>query len=75
MKPNTLTAAAAASPTSLSLTTLPTAKIVRHPQAKKKVRDEKLMTPPDEETIERLNTLAKQHPFCIRHKGTNSSLL
>jgi len=75
MKPNTLTAATAATPVSSSLTALPTAKIVRHPQAKKKLQEEVLLSPPDEETIERLNTLAKQHPFCIRHKGTNSSLL
>ena len=72
MKPNTLTATA--NSVSSSLTVLPTAKIVRHPQAKK-VKDEVLMSPPDEETVRRLNVLAKQHPFCIRHRGTNSILL
>jgi len=74
MKPNALTAATAANPISSSLTALSSAKIVRHPQAKK-VQEKALLTPPDEATIERLNMLAKQHPFCIRHKGTNSSLL
>ena len=72
MKPNTLTATV--NPVSSSLTALPTAKIVRHPQAKK-VKDEVLLSPPDEETVHRLNVLAKQHPFCIRHRGTNSILL
>ena len=72
MKPNTATATVTS--VSSSLTALPTAKIVRHPQAKK-ATDEVLLTPPDEETIRRLNVLAKQHPFCIRHKGTNGILL
>ena len=72
MKPNTATATVP--PVSSSLTALPTAKIVRHPQAKK-AKDEVLLTQPDEETVRRLNVLAKQHPFCIRHKGTNSILL
>jgi len=74
MKPNTFAAATAANSISPSLTALSSAKIVRHPQAKK-VKEEVLLTPPDEATIERLNMLAKQHPFCIRHKGTDSSLL
>lgn len=72
MKPNTLTASA--NLVSPSLTALPTAKIVRHPQAKK-LKDTPLMSPPDEETIRRLNLLAKQYPFCIRHRGNNSNLL
>ena len=72
MKPNALTATV--NSVSSSLTALPTAKIVRHPQAKK-AKDDLLRTPPDEETIQRLNSLAKQHPFCIRHRGTNSQLL
>jgi hypothetical protein len=72
MKPNTLTATV--NSVSSSLTALPTAKIVRHPQAKK-AKGDLMLTPPDEETIQRLNSLAKQHPFCIRHKGTNNSLL
>ncbi|MDO6430948.1 hypothetical protein Q4E93_10145 [Flavitalea sp. BT771] len=72
MKPNALTATV--NSVSSSLTALPTAKIVRHPQAKK-AKDNVLLTPPDEETIQRLNLLAKQYPFCIRHKGTNSILL
>jgi hypothetical protein len=72
MKPNALTATVTS--VSSTLTALPTARIVRHPQAKK-TKDELLLTPPDEETILRLNFLAKQHPFCIRHKGTNNLLL
>jgi hypothetical protein len=72
MKPNTVTATA--NSLSSPLTALPTAKIVRHPQAKK-LSDVPLLSPPDEETIRRLNLLAKQHPFCIRHRGNNSSLL
>ena len=72
MKPNTLTATVnSVSPT---LTALPTAKIVRHPQAKQ-LKDTPLLSPPDEETIHRLNLLAKQYPFCIRHRGNNSNLL
>lgn len=70
MKPNTLPVSSVSS----TLTALPTAKIVRHPQAKK-VQGEALQSPPDEETIRRLNTLAKQHPFCVRHRGTDNSLL
>jgi len=72
MKPNALTAKVKS--VSSSLTALPTAKIVRHPQAKK-AKDDLMLTPPDEETIQRLNFLAKQYPFCIRHKGTNKVLL
>ena len=72
MKPNTATATATS--VSSSLTALPTAKIVRHPQAKK-AKDDLMLQQPDEETVRRLNVLAKQHPFCIRHRGTNSSLL
>lgn len=72
MKPNTLTATV--NPVSSALTALPTAKIVRHPQAKK-LKDNLLLSPPDEETIKRLNLLAKQHPFCIRHRGNNNHLL
>ena len=70
MKPNTVTVNSISSP----LTALPTAKIVRHPQAKK-LKDTSFLSPPDEETIRRLNLLAKQYPFCIRHRGNNSNLL
>ena len=72
MKPNTLTATA--EPVSSPLTALPTAKIVRHPQAKK-LKGSLLLSPPDEETIRRLNHLAGQYPFCIRHRGNNNHLL
>lgn len=72
MKPNVVTVT---TPTvSLPLTALPTAKIVRHPSSKMEVEGH-LLTPPDEETLKRLNVLAKQHPFCIMHKGSNSPLL
>jgi hypothetical protein len=72
MKPNVVTATASVSST---LTALPTAKIVRHPRAKRDLDEIPLLTPPDEETLKRLNFLAKQFPFCIRHRGSNSPLL
>jgi hypothetical protein len=72
MKPNVV-AATASIPNSSPLTALPTAKIVQHPRAAKNIK--KTLTPPDEETLNRLNVLAKQFPFCIRHRGTNSPLL
>ena len=74
MKPNVIpvTAASANSP----LTVLPTAKIVRHPRSKK-MREEEMplirldsaLDPPDEETLRRLNAIARQYPFCILHRG------
>jgi len=72
MKPNvvSVTTPSASSP----LTALPTAKIVRHPRSKIEL-EAPLMPPPDEETLRRLNVLAKQHPFCRLHKGSNSPLL
>jgi hypothetical protein len=76
MKPNVVTATTAS--VSSSLTVLPTAKIVRHPRAKRDLSENaqlSSLTPPDEETLKRLNFLAKQFPFCIRHRGSNSPLL
>ena len=74
MKPNVIpvTSASANSP----LTVLPTAKIVRHPRSKR-VREEDMplirldssLDPPDEETLRRLNAIARQYPFCILHRG------
>jgi hypothetical protein len=74
MNPNVIpvTSASANSP----LTVLPTAKIVRHPRSKK-LREEDLplirldspLDPPDEETLRRLNAIARQYPFCILHRG------
>lgn len=65
----------ASSPVSPSLTAaLPTAKIVRHPRSKK-LKDDAAQQQPDEETIARLNAIAKQYPFCATRKGTNSRLL
>ena len=74
MKPNVVTAN---SSISSPLTVLPTAKIVRHPRAKKEMEESNYseVAIPSEETLWRLNMLAKQHPFCIRHRGTNSPLL
>ena len=72
MKPNVVTVTTTS--VSMPLTALPTAKIVRHPSSKMEIEEHKL-TPPDEETLKRLNVLAKQHPFCIMHKGSNSPLL
>ena len=71
MKPNVVTVTTPS--VSTSLTALPTAKIVRHPSSK--LEQDHQHTPPDEETLRRLNVLAKQHPFCIMHKGSNSPLL
>ena len=74
MKPNVIpvTSASANSP----LTVLPTAKIVRHPRSKKMreedmplVRLDSSLDPPDEETLRRLNAIARQYPFCILHRG------
>ncbi len=69
MKSNTATT----SPANSLLVAFSTARIVRHPRAKKA----KAATPPppDEETLARLNAMARQHPFCILHKGTNNKLL
>jgi hypothetical protein len=72
MKPNVVTAT---TNVSSQLTVLPTAKIVRHPRAKRDMEDVPELAPPDEETLKRLNVLAKQFPFCIRHRGSNSPLL
>jgi hypothetical protein len=72
MKPNVV-AATASNSSSSQLTALPTAKIVQHPRAAKIIK--KTLTPPDEETLKRLNVLANQFPFCIRHRGTNSPIL
>jgi hypothetical protein len=74
MKPNVIpvTSASASSP----LTVLPTAKIVRHPRSKKLreedmplIRMDSSLDPPDEETLRRLNAIARQYPFCILHRG------
>jgi hypothetical protein len=74
MKSNTATT----SPANSLLVAFSTARIVRHPRAKK-VKAEKVVAasppPPDEETLARLNAMARQHPFCIRHKASNNKLL
>jgi hypothetical protein len=78
MKPNVIPVTSAS--TNSPLTVLPTAKIVRHPRSKK-LREEDLplvrldsrldppLDPPDEETLRRLNAIARQYPFCILHRG------
>jgi hypothetical protein len=60
------------SPVSSPLTVLPTAKIVKHPRSQK---NEEAPPPPDEETILRLNAMAKQYPFCVRHRANYFSEL
>jgi hypothetical protein len=55
----------------LTLTVLPTAKIVRHPQSRIMQEEDPSVDPPDEETLKRLNAMAKQHPFCILHRGNH----
>lgn len=70
MKPNAISA----NPVPITFgTVLPTAKIITHPRSKK-VNEESSVTPPDEETLLRLNAMARQHPFCIRHKGKDNLL-
>jgi hypothetical protein len=70
MKFNTATTS---TPANSLLVAFSTARIVRHPRARKV----KAVSPPppDEETLARLNAIARQHPFCIRHKATNNKLL
>jgi hypothetical protein len=74
MNPNVIPVTTA--PANSPLTVLPTAKIVRHPRSKK-LREEEMplicldshLDPPDEETLRRLNAIARQYPFCILHRG------
>jgi len=51
------------------LTAHPIAKIVRHPQSKSLHVEKISVDPPDEETVIRLNAMARQYPFCIEHRG------
>lgn len=67
MKPSIIPA----NPVSSPLSVLPTAKIVKHPRSKK----EEVPLPPDEETILRLNAMAKEYPFCVRHRANYFSQL
>jgi hypothetical protein len=77
MKPNVVTTKTEAKPVGSPLTPLTTAKIVSLSRAKKENKEveEPPLAPPDEETLKRLNILAKQHPFCTVHRGSNSPLL
>jgi len=70
MKPNVIPviSASANSP----LTAVPTARIVQHPRSKKMREEGKSLIsldPPDEETLRRLNAIARQYPFCVLHRG------
>jgi hypothetical protein len=49
------------------------ARVVAHPLSKK--AEESSIAPPDEETLLRLNAMARQYPFCIRHRTNNFSTL
>jgi hypothetical protein len=71
MKPSIVPAKRTTSASS-PLTVLPTAKIVRHPDSKKIQENEFPVDPPDEETLKRLNAMAKQYPFCILHRGPHN---
>jgi hypothetical protein len=77
MKPNVVTTKTEAKPVGSPLTPLTTAKIVSlsRPKKENKEVEEPPLAPPDEETLKRLNILAKQHPFCTVHRGSNSPLL
>jgi type III secretory pathway lipoprotein EscJ len=83
MKPSIVPAQKTTSASSSTLTVLPTAKakIVRHPQSKKieektLLKKKSLVSPPDEETLKRLNAIAQQHPFCVSHRdGHHRGLL
>jgi hypothetical protein len=73
MKPNVVSAEA--TPVSSPLTVIPIARIVRHPRSKIMIENVQEVDPPDEETLKRLNFLARQYPFCILHRGNNHSWL
>ena len=77
MKPNANSGRSADFPlttpfTVTKITKTAAAKVVPHPLSKK--TEEPHISPPDEETLMRLNAMAKQYPFCIRHKGNNKLL-
>jgi len=59
---------------STTLTAVPTAKVIRHPRSKK-AKEVPLNPQPDEETLLRLNAMARQYPFCILHRAKNTFLL
>ncbi|MBS1663506.1 MAG: hypothetical protein JST68_20860 [Bacteroidetes bacterium] len=74
MKPNVVQVIVPSAST--QLTALPTAKIVRHPRAKKeKEAEAPVLPPPDEEMVQRLNAMAKQYPFCVLHRNNSHSRL
>jgi len=78
MKPVKSTASLAPKVSGLTIVTPETATSAKThvlvPSAKK-AKEVPLTPPPDEETLQRLNAMAKQYPFCIRHKGRNNTLL
>jgi hypothetical protein len=72
MKPN----AAPANPIISPLASLPSARLVRHPRVKKMKDETPPAPPPDDETLHRLNEMAKQYPFCVLHReNSNTKLL
>jgi hypothetical protein len=73
MKPNLISVQTTS--TDSPLTVFPTAKIIRHPQSKIIKEEAPTQNPPDEETLRRLNAMAKQHPFCVLHRGNAYSWL
>jgi hypothetical protein len=70
MKPKTVTTASA----NARLVSFSTARITRHHSAKK-AKSFLPPAPPDEETLMRLNAMARQYPFCILHREKNNKLL
>jgi hypothetical protein len=52
-----------------------TPKITKQSRPKEKEIGQPRLGPPDEETLTRLNVLAKQYPFCILHRGKDLKVL
>lgn len=74
MKPNPNSGISANFPlTPFTVAKAAAAKVVPHPLSK--LPGEKHVSPPDEETLLRLNAMAGKYPFCIRHRANNSNLL
>ena len=73
MKPNANSGRSANYPlTPFTVAKAAAAKVVPHPLSKKS--EDPHTSPPDEETVLRLNAMARQYPFCIRHRGNNKLL-
>ncbi|MDR3712996.1 MAG: hypothetical protein P4L51_09300 [Puia sp.] len=48
-------------------------RIIHYPRTKK--MQAKAPVPPDDETLQRLNEMAKKYPFCILHRKKDNNLL